>query len=124
MNLVNGSAAEITNGHSRESLAGHCGRGGLLMPRDRLWLMHKLFHHLADELPEYREDINHLSARDPRFQELMARYREVDHQIRLADENIEPKCDETVEMFKRQRLALMDEMVHLIRVHRPVRVAA
>jgi uncharacterized protein YdcH (DUF465 family) len=86
--------------------------------------MHNLFHHLADELPEYREDINCLSATDPKFQELMAEYREVDHQIRLADENIEPKCDETVEMFKRRRLALMDEMVHLIRSRRPARAAA
>lgn len=77
--------------------------------------MHNLFHHLADELPEYREDINRLSATDSKFQDLMARYRDVDHQIRLADENIEPKCDETVEMYKRQRLSLMDEMVHLIR---------
>ncbi|MBX3745694.1 MAG: DUF465 domain-containing protein [Verrucomicrobiae bacterium] len=86
--------------------------------------MHKLFHHLADELPEYREDINFLMATDPKFQELMGKYREVDHQIRLADENIEPKCDETVEMFKRQRLALMDDMVLIIRARRPVRVAA
>lgn len=82
--------------------------------------MHNLFHHLADELPEYREDINRLSATDHQFQELMAKYREVDHQIRLADENIEPKCDETIEMFKRHRLALMDEMVHLIRTRRPI----
>lgn len=86
--------------------------------------MHHFFHHLADEIPQYREDINHLNATDPKFQELMAKYRDVDHQIRLADENIEPKCDETVEMFKRHRLALMDEMVHLIRARRPSGVAA
>lgn len=83
-----------------------------------------LFHHLADELPEYREEINRLSASDPRFQELMAKYREVDHQIRLADDNIEPKCDETIELYKRQRLVLMDEMVRLIRSARGARVAA
>lgn len=86
--------------------------------------MHHVFHHLADELPELREDINRLSATDPRFQELMARYREVDHQIRLADLNIEPKCDETVELYKRQRLVLMDDMVHLIRLARTARAAA
>jgi len=86
--------------------------------------MHNLFHHLADELPEYRDDINRLSSSDSRFQELMSKYRDVDHQIRLADENIEPKCDETVEMYKRQRLVLMDEMVHLIRNAKSSRVAA
>ena len=86
--------------------------------------MHNLFHHLADELPEYREDINRLSATDSKFQDLMARYRDVDHQIRLADDNIEPKCDETVELYKRQRLVLMDEMVHLIRSAKANRVAA
>lgn len=86
--------------------------------------MHNLFHHLADELPEYREDINRLSATDSKFQDLMARYRDVDHQIRLADDNIEPKCDETVELYKRQRLVLMDEMVHLIRSAKASRVAA
>ncbi len=83
--------------------------------------MHNIFHHLADELPELREDINFLNATDPKFQDLMAQYREVDHQIRLADDNIEPKCDETIEMYKRRRLALMDEMVHLIRARRPSR---
>lgn len=83
-----------------------------------------MFHHLADELPEYREDINRLLATDAKFQDLMARYRDVDHQIRLADENIEPKCDETVELYKRQRLVLMDEMVHLIRAGKGSRVAA
>lgn len=86
--------------------------------------MHNLFHHLADEIPEYRDDINRLSATDLKFQELMAKYRDVDHQIRLADENIEPKCDETVEMYKRQRLSLMDEMVHLIRATKATRAAA
>lgn len=85
--------------------------------------MHHYFHHLADELPEYREDINRLLATESKFQELMTRYREVDHQIRLADENIEPKCDETVEMFKRQRLVLMDEMVHLIRTTKAAQAA-
>lgn len=94
------------------------------MRRHSFRLMHNLFHHLADELPEYREDINFLMATDSKFQELMAKYREVDHQIRLADENIEPKCDESVEMFKRQRLALMDDMVLMIRARRPARVAA
>ena len=86
--------------------------------------MHNLFHHLADEIPEYREDINRLSSTNPKFQDLMSRYREVDHQIRLADENIEPKCDETVELFKRQRLVLMDEMVHLIRTAKLPKVPA
>jgi uncharacterized protein YdcH (DUF465 family) len=86
--------------------------------------MHNLFHHLADELPEYRDDINRLSATDSKFQELMARYRDVDHQIRLADDNIEPKCDESVELFKRQRLVLMDEMVHLIRAAKVARTTA
>jgi len=86
--------------------------------------MHNLFHHLADELPEYRDDINRLSSTDPKFQELMAKYRDVDHRIRLADENIEPKCDETVEMYKRQRLSLMDEMVHLIRTSKAARMVA
>lgn len=86
--------------------------------------MHHYFHHLADELPEYREDINRLLATESKFQELMTRYREVDHQIRLADDNIEPKCDETIEMFKRQRLVLMDEMVHLIRTSKSAQAAA
>lgn len=86
--------------------------------------MHNLFHHLADELPEYRDDINKLSATDAKFQELMSRYRDVDHQIRLADDNIEPKCDETVELLKRQRLVLMDEMVHLIRAAKLSRVSS
>jgi uncharacterized protein YdcH (DUF465 family) len=86
--------------------------------------MHHYFHHLADELPEYREDINRLLATESKFQDLMTRYREVDHQIRLADDNIEPKCDETIEMFKRQRLVLMDEMVHLIRTSKSAQAAA
>ncbi len=86
--------------------------------------MHNLFHHLADELPEYRDDIQRLSATDSKFQELMSQYRDVDHQIRLADGNIEPKCDETIELYKRQRLVLMDDMVHLIRAAKLGRVAA
>src|SRR4030095_6086943 len=96
---------------------------GIIYPANQLRLMHNMFHPLADELPGFREDINRLSAIDPRFRELMTQYRKVDHQIRLADENIEPKCDETVEMFKRQRLVLMDEMVHLIRT-KPARAMA
>ncbi|MCC6232106.1 MAG: DUF465 domain-containing protein [Verrucomicrobiales bacterium] len=86
--------------------------------------MHNLFHHLSDELPEYRQEINRLSASDSRFQELLAKYRDLDHRIRLADDNIEPKCDETVEMYKRQRLALMDDMVHLIRQSKNPNVTA
>ncbi len=93
-------------------------------PVNHFRLMHNLFHHLADEIPEYRDDINRLSATDTKFQELMAKYRDVDHHIRLADDNIEPKCDETVEMYKRQRLALMDDMVLLIRSRKSARAVA
>ena len=71
-------------------------------------------HDLAHELPEFKEKIHELKISNRHFQKLFDEYDEIDHQIRRCEAEIEVHADEFVEELKKRRLALKDELFHML----------
>ena len=71
-------------------------------------------HDLAHELPEFKEKIHELKVSNRHFQKLFDEYDEIDHQIRRCEAEIEVHADEFVEELKKRRLALKDELFHML----------
>jgi len=77
-----------------------------------------LSHHpLVTEFPEYKDAIHRLKTEDPQFHELMEKYEELDKQIFRIEDGSEPSDDAFVESLKKQRLALKDEILQLLKAH-------
>lgn len=71
-------------------------------------------HHLADELPEFKDLIHDLKITDNHFAKLLDAYHDlVKHILRIEDE-IEHTSDEFLEGLKKQRLAMKDEMFSML----------
>jgi uncharacterized protein YdcH (DUF465 family) len=77
-----------------------------------------LSHHpLVTEFPEYKDIIHRLKMEDPQFHALMEKYEELDKQIFRIEDGSEPSEDAYVEELKKQRLALKDEVLQLLKAH-------
>jgi len=72
---------------------------------------HDLFH----EFPEYKDRIRELKATNEHFLELINRYDELDLTIRRSELEEEVHADDYVEMLKKERLALKDELYRMLR---------
>lgn len=73
-------------------------------------------HHLAMEFPEYKERIHELkTSGNTHFNNLYAEYDEVDNNIYRIEEGIENTDDDYLETLKKQRLALKDELLAIIK---------
>lgn len=71
-------------------------------------------HHLAHELPEYKDAIHHLKVSDNHFSKLFDAYHECVKQILRIEDEIEAASDFFLEDLKKNRLALKDEMVGML----------
>lgn len=67
-------------------------------------------HDLVHELPEYREQILTLQARDEEFCRLLKIYDDLDSEIQEAELAGTPIPDDHFENMKKQRLALKDRL--------------
>ena len=73
-------------------------------------------HHLATEFPEHKDRIHELKIGDnAHFNRLYGEYNEVDNNIYRIEEGIENTDDEYLETLKKQRLALKDELLAIIK---------
>jgi uncharacterized protein YdcH (DUF465 family) len=72
-------------------------------------------HELADEFPEYKAVIHKLKQTDKHFTKLAEEYHEVTSEIQRIEEEIETPSDTYTEQKKKQRLALKDQLLTLIK---------
>jgi uncharacterized protein YdcH (DUF465 family) len=75
-----------------------------------------LSHHpLVAEFPEYKDTIHRLKVDDPAFHQLMEKYEELDKHIFRIEDGSEPTEDAVVEQLKKERLALKDEILQMLK---------
>ena len=74
-----------------------------------------LSHHpLVTEFPEYHDQLHELKMNNNYFSELMEKYEEIDKQVYRMEDGTEPTSDEIVEALKKERLALKDQIFHML----------
>lgn len=76
-------------------------------------------HDLIHDFPEYRERIHTLKTADHHFRRLFDEYHHVDREVRRAEYDVEPKCDETVNELKLRRLTLKDNLLSILKAAQP-----
>lgn len=72
-------------------------------------------HDLIHEFPELSDKINQLRMNDPAFAKLMEDYDALDRRVRELEELAQPVADETMEVLKKERLMLKDELYARLR---------
>lgn len=72
-------------------------------------------HSLANELPEYKEQIHDLKMNNNHFHKLFVEYNDIDHEIHRIEEGVENTADEYLEGLKKKRLHLKDEMFNMLK---------
>ncbi|MCM2306434.1 MAG: YdcH family protein [Sulfuritalea sp.] len=65
--------------------------------------------------PEYRELVSQLKANDRHFDSLFSKHNELDQKIRNMEARIDPASHEDIEILKKRKLRLKDEMYELIK---------
>ena len=73
-------------------------------------------HHLVTEFPEHKDRIHELkTGNHAHFNKLYEQYNELDNNIYRIEEGIENTTDDFLEGLKKQRLALKDELLSMIK---------
>ena len=72
-------------------------------------------HSLINEFPNYREQIHHLKGVDNHFAKLFDAYDTVEHAVHRIESSAEAASDERLELLKKQRLQLKDELYSILR---------
>ncbi len=67
-------------------------------------------HELAEEFPEYAEQMHELKANDAHFARLFDNYHEINRQVHRAETNVEPIEELAETDLRKQRAALKDEI--------------
>ncbi|MEJ1158004.1 YdcH family protein [Prosthecomicrobium sp. N25] len=67
-------------------------------------------HELAELMPEYADDIHKLKMSDSHFARLADEYHEINRQVHRMETNVEPASDEAIEVAKKTRLRLLDQI--------------
>lgn len=71
-------------------------------------------HDLVHELPEYRDKIHEMKMNNAHFARLFEEYHETDHEVHRIETGAENTSDEYLEERKKVRLALKDELFHML----------
>jgi uncharacterized protein YdcH (DUF465 family) len=75
-----------------------------------------LTHHpLITEFPEHKDAIHRLKMGDAHFQVLMEKYEELDKHVFRIEDGSEPSEDDYVEKLKKERLALKDKILTILK---------
>lgn len=72
-------------------------------------------HDLIHELPEYREKIHSLKMENNHFARLFTEYHDVDHEIHRIETGVETPSDDYLDLKKKERLHLKDELFKMLR---------
>ena len=65
--------------------------------------------------PEYRDLITQLKTTDSHFLNLYEKHNELDQRIKNMDLGIEPATHHVIEVLKKEKLALKDELYQILR---------
>ena len=65
--------------------------------------------------PEYRDLITKLKTEDARFERLFDKHNELDQKIKNMEARIEPATDIVIDVLKKEKLALKDELYQILR---------
>ncbi len=77
-----------------------------------------LSHHpLVKEFPEHKDAIHRLKMENAHFQALMEKYEELDKHIFRIEDGSEPSEDTVVEQLKKERLALKDQALQMLKAN-------
>ncbi|HPE61502.1 MAG TPA: DUF465 domain-containing protein [Thiolinea sp.] len=71
-------------------------------------------HSLMQELPEYKDKIHELKMNNAHFARLYDEYHEIDKTVQRFEMEIETPSDEVMEQYKKQRLALKDQLFAML----------
>lgn len=71
-------------------------------------------HELHEEFPDHAEAMRRLKTSNAHFGKLADRYHDLNRNIHRIETDIEPASDETLEVMKKQRLALKDEIAGML----------
>jgi len=75
-----------------------------------------LSHHpLVTEFPEHKDALHRLKMDDAHFQVLMEKYEELDKHVFRIEDGSEPSEDAYVENLKKERLALKDKILQMLK---------
>lgn len=74
-------------------------------------------HDLRHDLPEHEEAIHELKIANNHFAKLFDEYHHVDREIRRIEQEIEVRGDVAMEVLKKKRILLKDELLEMIRTH-------
>ena len=69
---------------------------------------------LAQEFPEFKDQIHTLKMQDAHFSRLFEEYHTVNREVHRAEQEIETLSDEAMETLKKKRLALKDQLFALL----------
>lgn len=72
-------------------------------------------HDLIHELPEHREKIHELKMNNAHFSRLFGQYHDVDHAVHRIETGAENTSDEELEVLKKERLHLKDQLFAIIK---------
>ena len=67
-------------------------------------------HDLANEFPEFRDQIHTLKSSNNHFAKLFDQYHEVTREVYKMEAEVEPVMTEVEEAYKKRRLQLKDEL--------------
>jgi uncharacterized protein YdcH (DUF465 family) len=76
-----------------------------------------LSHDLHKEFPELAAKIHDLKTGDPHFAHLFEQYGVLDTQIVKAEEGMTPMDDLRLEVLKKERLKLKDDLYHMLKAN-------
>ncbi|TLD40402.1 MAG: hypothetical protein JETT_3337 [Candidatus Jettenia ecosi] len=77
--------------------------------------MHHEHHSLIHEFPEYSQEIHNLKMTNEHFKNLFDEYHKLDREVYRVENNIEPRSDMAMEVLKKRRLALKDELFLILK---------
>ncbi|MWV61357.1 DUF465 domain-containing protein [Helicobacter saguini] len=63
---------------------------------------------------EYREEITELKQHNAHFEKIFNEHNELDQQIKNAENGIEPLSNQEIEVLKKKKLLLKDEVYQMI----------
>ncbi|GBG03370.1 hypothetical protein AZSI13_26970 [Azospira sp. I13] len=65
--------------------------------------------------PEYRDLISQLKTSDRHFQNLFQKHNDLDQKVKNMEARIEPASAEDIEVLKKEKLALKDELYTILK---------
>lgn len=74
-------------------------------------------HDLIHEFPEHRDKIHELKVNNAHFAKLFDEYHEVEHEVHRIEQGVETTSDDYLELQKKKRLYLKDELLGIINYH-------